>query len=219
MFVYLHGFASSPRSTKAVAFDRHFAARGVELVLPELDEGDFEHLTIGKQRRLIERLLADVPRPHVLVGSSMGGYVSMLHASKHPVDALVLMAPAVDFAARWRAGVSERAFEAWERTGVTMVDHHATGTRLPLRFDLARDAVLHDAWPVVDVPTLVFQGSRDTVVPLSAVSAWVERTPSAKLVTLDTDHAMAEFTDQMAEAALEFLAGIPSVAPLLKRPV
>lgn len=219
MFVYLHGFASSPQSSKAVAFARHFAARGVRLALPELDEGDFEHLTLSRQLRVIERTLGDAPGPHVLIGSSMGGYLSALHASRHPVAALVLMAPAVDFAARWRSGVSEAAYAHWERTGVTLVDHHATGTKRALRFDLARDAGAHAPWPVVDAPTLVFQGTRDTVVPLPAVRSWVDRTPSATLVTLDTDHAMAEVTDQMAEEALRFLSRLPSVAPLLGPPL
>lgn len=216
MFLYLHGFASSPRSSKAVAFARHFAARGVSLGLPALDEGDFEHLTLSRQLKLIERTLAPAPQPHVLIGSSMGGYLAALHASKHPVAALVLMAPAVDFAARWRAGTSVADREAWERTGVAMVDHHATGRQAPLRFDLARDAEVHAPWPKVDVPTLVFQGTQDTVVPLTAVRHWVDQTPSATLVTLPTDHAMAEVTDRMAEEALRFLATVPAVAPLLR---
>jgi len=217
VFVYLHGFASSPQSAKARAFARHFAARGVPLEIPALDEGDFEHLTLSRQLQVIERTLGAAPQPHVLIGSSMGGYLAALHASRHPVAALVLMAPAVDLAARWRAGTSVSDFEAWERTGATLVDHHATGQRRRLSFELARDALLHAPWPKLHAPALVFQGTRDAVVPLAAVERWVAQTPSATLVTLDTDHAMAEVTERMAEEALRFLSSIPDVAPHIGR--
>ena len=215
MFLYLHGFASSPQSRKAQRFQEHFLARGVALAIPALDEGDFEHLTLSRQLRLMERLLADAPRPHVIIGSSMGGYLALLHAESHPVDALVVMAPAVDFATRWSTRFPAADIEEWERTGSTLVDHHALGRKVPLSFELVRDSRLHAPWPRVEAPTLVLQGTRDDVVPLDSVQTWVERTPSATLLTYDTDHEMSEVVDTMAEEALRFLGSVPSVAPLL----
>lgn len=215
MFLYLHGFASSPQSRKAQRFLHHFLARGLALEIPALDEGDFEHLTISRQRALVERLLAGVPRPHVIIGSSMGGYLALLHAELHPVDALVVMAPAVDFATRWSARVPSADLAEWERTGIAQVDHHARGGKVPLRYDLVRDSALHNPWPRVEVPTLVLQGTRDAVVPLDSVRAWVDRTPSARLLTYDTDHEMSDVVDTLAEEALRFLASVPAVGPVL----
>lgn len=214
MFLYLHGFASGPQSRKAQRFLHHFQERGLSLTIPALDEGDFEHLTLSRQRALVERLLADVPRPHVLIGSSMGGYLALLHAEQHPVDALVVMAPAVDFAARWATRFAAEDLAEWEQNGTTLVDHHALGRKVPLHFELVADSKLHAPWPKVTAPTLVLQGTRDEVVLPDSVRAWVERTPSARLLTYDTDHEMSDVVDTMAHEALRFLEAVPALADL-----
>jgi uncharacterized protein len=217
VFLYLHGFASGPSSTKARAFAAAFAGRGVSLVAPSLDEGDFEHLTLSRQLRLVERLAAGA-RPLVLIGSSMGGYLAALHASRHPVDALVLMAPAVDFARRWRERLGDEELARWRREGAALVDHHALGRKARLSIDLMDDADRHEPWPAVQAPVLVLQGIRDEVVPLPLVERWVERTPSARLVTYDAGHELIECMDEMTEEARRFLATVPAVVaahPLL----
>ena len=91
--LYLHGFASGPTSQKARFFRDRFAEKGITLEIPELDGGDFEHLTIGRQLLIIENLAAGGPVS--LIGSSMGGYLAALYASLHPETLkLVMMAPA-----------------------------------------------------------------------------------------------------------------------------
>lgn len=217
MSLYLHGFASSPQSRKAQVFRRHFAERGLELEIPALDEGDFAHLTLSRQRALVERLLSQAPRPHVLIGSSMGGYLALLHAEAHPVEALVVMAPAVDFATRWSTRFPAADIAEWEQSGSTLVEHHATGRKVPLSFDLVRDSPKHSPWPRVESPTLVLQGLRDDVVPPESVTTWVERTPTARLRTYDTDHEMSDVVESLAEEALRFLSALPALAPLFSK--
>jgi len=211
MLLYLHGFASSPGSLKARVFRRRLAELGEELVVPELDGGDFEHLTLSRQLALVDRIARGV-RPLALIGSSMGGYLSALHASRADVDALVLMAPAVDFRERWREKIGEADLEKWRRDGVVEVDHVALGRKMPLRFDLMVDAALHEPWPVVRCPTLVFQGTKDDIVPPERVKKWVAATPTARLVMLESGHELTDCAEQMAEEALRFLAGIPGIA-------
>ncbi len=53
--VYLHGFASSPGSKKAGYFRERFAARGIELEIPDLAQGDFDRLTITRQLGSVSR--------------------------------------------------------------------------------------------------------------------------------------------------------------------
>ncbi|HET9450487.1 MAG TPA: YqiA/YcfP family alpha/beta fold hydrolase [Aggregicoccus sp.] len=211
MLLYLHGFASGPQSFKAQRFLHHLRRRGLALEIPALDEGDFERLTLSRQLALIRRLAGAAPRPHVLIGSSMGGYLALLHAAAHPVDALVVMAPAVDFARRWRERVPPAQLGEWERTGRLWVDHHALKAKAPLGLGLLHDAALHAPWPEVRVPTLVLQGVRDEVVPLAPVQQWVQRTPSARLVTYDSDHELTDVADALCEEALHFLAQIPAL--------
>lgn len=211
MLLYLHGFASGPGSFKAQRFLHHLQRRGLALEVPALDEGDFERLTLSGQLALVERLTRAAPRPHVLIGSSLGGYLALLHAQAHPVDALVVMAPAVDFARRWRERVPAEQLAEWERTGRLWVDHHALRARAPLGIGLLHDAERHAPWPEVRAPTLVLQGVHDEVVPLEPVRQWVERTPSARLVTYDSDHELTDVADALCEEAVRFLAGVPAV--------
>lgn len=220
MLLYLHGFSSSPGSFKARVFERRLAERGEGLVVPALDEGDFERLTLGRQLALIERV-AGGARPLAVIGSSMGGYLAALHASRFPVDALVLMAPAVDFRARWTEKVGEADLSRWRADGFTEVDHVAQGRKARLRWDLMEEAAAHEPWPRVSCPALVFQGSRDDVVPPARVRRWVAMNPTARLVMLESGHELTDVAEAIAAQALEFLAGVRAVAkahPGLERP-
>lgn len=210
MLLYLHGFASSPGSFKAQVFLRRLVRRGEPLAIPALDEGDFEHLTLSRQLALVERVAADA-RPLVVIGSSMGGYLAALLAARRPVEALVLMAPAVDFARRWRERLGEEELARWQQDGRTEVDHVALRRRTPLAWDLMEDAERHAPWPEVGCPTLVFQGRRDEIVPPERVERWVARTPSARLILLDSGHELTDCAERIVDAALRFLAGLPVV--------
>src|ERR1700674_3325484 len=122
--VYLHGFASSPQSGKAQFFKRKFDALGVPFAAPQLDEGDFERLTITSQLGVVERAVA--ARPAVLMGSSLGGYLAALYAARHPgqVKRLVLLAPAFQFPTRWRARFRPQDIELWKEQGSAPFFHY-----------------------------------------------------------------------------------------------
>src|SRR5260370_807702 len=87
--IYLHGFASGPLSSKAQFFRRRFAEHGVTMQIPDLNEGDFEGLTISRQLLAVDRIAEgeDVR----LMGSSMGGYLAALYAARHPQVKLRVM--------------------------------------------------------------------------------------------------------------------------------
>ncbi|MCS6812403.1 MAG: esterase, partial [Cyanobacteria bacterium] len=59
--IYLHGFASSPNSTKARYLADCFAQAGLPLTVPDLNQGDFSHLTLTRQIQQVEALLTDEP--------------------------------------------------------------------------------------------------------------------------------------------------------------
>lgn len=206
--LYLHGFASGPTSSKAQAFRRRFEALGYPVDIPTLDEGDFEHLTLTKQRALVTRAMANEQHPRVIIGSSMGGYLAALHASEHPVDALVLMAPAVDFARRMRERYGDVELARWERDGVAEVDHYAPPRRARLSVEFLHDASRHEPWPRISAPTLVFAGRFDDVVPLPLVERWVADTPSARLVVFDDGHELVASIDRILDESQAFLAAL-----------
>ncbi len=91
MFVYLHGFNSSPQSFKVRLLREHLSAigRGAELVAPELSHWP-EHAIEAAERALE----ACEPSMTTLIGSSLGGYYATWLAERHGLRA-VLVNPAV----------------------------------------------------------------------------------------------------------------------------
>lgn len=93
LVVFAHGRDSGPWGTKITALAEVARKEGYAVLSP-----DYSH-TIDPKARLAQ-LLESCPRPFgrlVLVGSSMGGYVSAAAASQLQVSGLFLMAPALYF--------------------------------------------------------------------------------------------------------------------------
>jgi uncharacterized protein len=212
VFAYLHGFASGPGSFKAQRFRERLARDGVPLAIPALDGGDFERLTLTGQLAIVEATLRGGEGPTVLVGSSLGAYLAALHASRAAVDALVLMAPAVDFASRWAERLGAEAMARWRREGSIEVDHVASGRRARIGWGLMEDAARHVPYPRVFAPILVLHGRRDDVVPQARVERFAAMNPGARLVLLDSGHELIDVCDEVIDQARAFLASIPAIA-------
>jgi len=206
VILYLHGFASGPGSTKGRALEARFTALGVPFQRADLTPGadGFERSTPLTMLAEAERLVA-LHRPRVLMGSSLGGYLSAVLASRGaPVKRLVLLAPAFRLFERWRAKVSPDDERRWRAEGL-LVDHHATGTKRRLAWAFLEDAARLPAYPEVKVPALCLAGRRDEVVPLADVERFVAMTPVARLVALDDGHELVASIDRVFEEARAFL--------------
>jgi len=202
--LYLHGFASSPASRKAQLFRKRFAEAGLELAIPDLEEGSFRNLTISGQLRVIDRRAAGEPVD--LIGSSMGGYLAALYAARHAeVRRLVLMAPAFGFARRWAASLGQEKLEDWRTSGALEVFHYAAGGPTPLGWNLMQDALRYEDEPKVAQPALVWHGLQDDVVPVEASRSFAAHNPSVRLVEAASGHELANVAEQIAEEALAFL--------------
>jgi uncharacterized protein len=202
--LYLHGFASSPASRKAQIFRKRFAEAGVELEIPALEEGSFRDLTISGQLRVVERTL--VGEPAHLIGSSMGGYLAALYASRHPeIRRLVLMAPAFGFARRWAAALGEMALEEWRTRGALDVYHYAAGGPTPLGWGLMDDALRYEDAPRLEQPALIWHGLQDDVVPVEASRQFVARNVHSRLAEVASNHELTDVAAQIAEDAVKFL--------------
>src|SRR5208283_2594830 len=59
--LYLHGFASGPASNKARFFSRRLEDAGARVAALDLARGDFEHLTISSQLKVVEQAAAGEP--------------------------------------------------------------------------------------------------------------------------------------------------------------
>jgi pimeloyl-ACP methyl ester carboxylesterase len=214
--IYLHGFASSPRSSKATWFVRRAGEVGAVATAPDLNFPDFETLTISRMIAQVADLIASLPPgPVGLVGSSLGAVVA-LHAAAahdraatahtHPVDRLAFLAPAFDLVASLEAQYGPAAIEEWRRTDALPVHHYAEGRTRRLRWSFFEDARKYDAFAVdPTVPTLIFHGARDEAVDPKMVERWTASRPTVTLRLLDEDHQMLGGLDTMWAGLRTFL--------------
>lgn len=210
MLLYLHGFASGPGSRKARDLLERFARLGVALEVPDLTPGEegFERSTPSSMLAIAEARLAAAPGPHALLGSSLGGWLATLAASRNPaVERLVLLAPAFLLHQRWIERLTPEQLAAWRRDGLEVL-HRASGRYRRIGFAFLEDAARWPAMPPVAVPALCIAGRRDDVVPLEDVERFVAATPSARLVAVDDGHDLAASLDLIFEEARAFLAPI-----------
>lgn len=195
--VYLHGFASSPASSKAAWFGRELTTRGVGFACPDFNLPAFETLTTT---RMIEQTLAAVnaaPQgPVALIGSSLGGFVAV-HAAVadagRRVDRLVLLAPALDFGGNRLTHLGPHDIAEWRRAGKLTVFHYAHGEAREVNYALYEDAAAYDAFAVtLDIPILVVQGRHDDVVSPAMVEQWSSGRPNVDLQMVDDGHQLGE---------------------------
>jgi pimeloyl-ACP methyl ester carboxylesterase len=202
--IYLHGFASSPQSRKARFFAERLHADGFTVEIPDLANGDFEHLTLSGQLRLVEGLLRDGRA--ILIGSSLGGYLSALSAARHPeVEKLILLAPAFGFYDLWKAEMGEERFQSWRENGTIPVFHYGEGRELPLSFDLMEDAAGYESFPDFVQPALIFHGVDDPVVPVANSRRYAAGRPNIHLLEFRSGHELTDVLDDMWLSAREFL--------------
>jgi pimeloyl-ACP methyl ester carboxylesterase len=209
---YLHGFASSPASRKARVLGERLAARGYALHVPDLRRPSFARLSHDAMLAAVDELDAatrDAGADRwILVGSSLGGHVASLWATAHParIRALLLLCPAFDVPARWRAMRGAAEMERWQREGaLPHVDD--AGVARPLHWGFFAEACRHDPRPEPPAHAVVVHGTRDTVVPLWSSEAFVAAQPERRrLVVVDDDHELAGSIDVIEDELVSLLA-------------
>ena len=200
---YLHGFASSPESSKATFFADRFAAHGIRMECLDLNEPDFSTLTVSRMLQQVEKRIAAIPPADVvLVGSSLGGFVAVeaagrqVNEARHPITQLILLAPAVELEwERWtELGVG--GVDNWRRTGQIEVFHYAFQENRTLNFAFYEDANrYHPSSRRLPMPMVIFQGREDESVSPAVVERFAAAQPNATLHLLDDGHQLKNSLD------------------------
>jgi uncharacterized protein len=197
---YLHGFASSPQSTKAQFFSERLAVRGLKLHCPDFNQPDFSRLTVSRMLRELETDMAALPPGDViLIGSSLGGFVAVeaaarnVNRERHPITQLMLLAPAVELDwERWPE-IGPGGIEGWRKSGSIEVFHYADDKPQALGFSFYEDAIRYSpASKRLETPMLIFQGRRDESVRPATVERFAHAQPHAELHLLDDDHQLKQ---------------------------
>jgi len=215
-YAYLHGFASSSKSTKGLALAEHFEERGVELHRPDLNKPSFEQLTYSGMVEAVESYVAECGPDDTwrFIGSSMGGYVAARWAELHPerTDRMVLLCPGFDMATRWVELLGEESLRGWKEDG-SFLFFDAEDDLTAVHWELYRDARdEHPAYPEVDASVLILHGREDAIVPLETSRTFVEGHGDARLEVLEDNHRLHDSVDTIADRALEFF-GVDGSSP------
>jgi pimeloyl-ACP methyl ester carboxylesterase len=194
VIVYLHGFASSSKSTKASYFAERLHGHGLSVLCPDFNEPDFFSLTMTRMLDRLEREIDGVDEASVtLIGSSLGGTLAVLAAERlgPRVDGMVLLAPAVMFAKPGHHLLPPERIEEWRRLGTLPFFHYGCNEEQPLGVAFYEDSLTYDAFGARFLqPTLVFQGLHDTSVDYRTVEQFAGARPNVTLSLLDDDHQL-----------------------------
>lgn len=179
-----------------------FAAQQISLEVPDLNQGDFSHLTIARQIAQIEALLPPDGTPVTLIGSSLGGLTSAWLAEKQAqVQRLVLLAPAFGFLTHWLPQLGEEQLRQWQTSGYLPIYHYGEERSLPLHYKFVEDAHQYQETQLSrPVPTLILHGRGDEVIPITASRAYSRVRPWVQLLELDSDHGLRDVMPSIWEA-------------------
>jgi predicted esterase YcpF (UPF0227 family) len=201
--LYFHGFASSPASAKIAALRPLLAPCGIELNTPDLNVPSFERLDF---ERVVDRAVEEARRtpPAAMVGSSLGALVA-LAAAKRGIDVpLVLIAPALGVAARWKTRIADG-------DPVTVFNYARNADASIHRAFFEQMAELHvdDEPPRARVTAIM--GRKDETVPFDIVRETWKRweasgrlAPGSRFLTLEEgDHGLVGHAEIIRQSIVE----------------
>ncbi|MGV6819899.1 MAG: alpha/beta hydrolase [Parvularcula sp.] len=208
--VWLGGYASDMRGTKAEAIDAHARSQAMPYLRFDYSghgesEGDFTDGTIGRWTKdavfCIETLTQG---PQILIGSSMGGWIAGLIARALPekVAGLILIAPAPDFATeltpkQW----PKDQWQQLQETGILRIPSEFDDSVMVYTRTMFEDGAQHrvlDQPLNVEGPVRVLTGMKDDVVPWQHAVRYAEHIKSDDVVVTlvkDADHRMSSEAD------------------------
>jgi pimeloyl-ACP methyl ester carboxylesterase len=175
--LFLGGFMSNMNGTKAGALETWCQNQGHAFTRFDYQghgqsSGRFEDGTIGGWLDDADAVLETITQgPQVVVGSSMGGWISLLLALRHPhrIQALITLACAIDFTERLlRPALKESQLLTLSQQGVIELPSHYDMEPCRIRQELLDDGARHQLLEQeipLEIPVHLIHGMADTDVP------------------------------------------------------
>lgn len=207
--MFCTGFRSDMSGGKAISLGAHCRDQGQQFTRFDYrghgrSGGEFGDSTIGDWLQDTISILDSITEgPQILVGSSMGGWISLLAARMRPerVAAIVGIAPAVDMTRRTTVNLTDDAKRDLAKRGVWMRPSEYEPDGYPITQKLLDEGVNHLLLPgpiPFDGPVRILHGIRDDAVPwrLSLeISEALTSTDVEITFVKDGDHRLSEPDD------------------------
>lgn len=195
--LYMHGFASSPKSEKVRGIRDVLARYGITLNVPDLNIPSFEKLDF---QAIVDYVMSVAGQPAAVAGSSLGALVALEVVRRGIAKPLVLIAPALGVADKWITRIPDG--------DPVSVFNHARGENAPIhRAFFIRMAAVDSDRVAPPVPVTVVMGAQDESVPYERVTeVWQRWQNSGRLVegsrfveVADGDHGLTAHVELLAE--------------------
>ena len=188
-------------------FKDRFEKARLPLTIPDLQQGNFENLTLTNQVSLVQSIIDGKPGARfALIGSSMGGYVAALAAeTRKEIEALYLMAPGFNFLNRWmeNMGWDKNSFSS--TPDLIRVFHYSYNREVTLNTHLFRDAMHWDSLPLIrNIPIRVVHGIHDETINIQESRDFAGSRPWCQLKELDSDHGLFSCIDWIIDDCMKF---------------
>lgn len=160
-----------------------------------------------------------------LIGHSMGGGISILHAATDKrITQLIGWAAIGQCKTPW-GNWSEEKIQAWANSGVEYYHNGRTNQQMPLYYQLYKDYQQHSAALDIQkaigqlsIPILLCHGTQDMAVPFTVAEQLQQWQPAARLFAVDSDHVFgrkhpwlhSELPEAMEAVLLETIRFIQS---------
>jgi pimeloyl-ACP methyl ester carboxylesterase len=209
-WLYLHGFASGPDSTKGVAVAKHYAARGIQVARLNLRVPLMEGLLVSAMLDTVRAALGGPEERAVLFGSSLGGLVAARMAEQDArVCALVLLAPAFRVVEQLHRRLGDKTWAHWRTAGWIETDDFAEKRKVRIHSGFIPDAEAVDArtggWPDVRVPTLIIHGRADDTCDVRYSREWARGRRHVRLVEVEDGHELTASLPRITAESDDFL--------------
>lgn len=218
--IFVHGYTSDRKNSKAKRLSELLPNKGIGLFSIDLSgrgdsEGKFEDTTLTQYIDDIKCAVDTISKYTdniALIGSSLGGIVSLQEASKDKrVKALVLLSPVSVFPHKSkRSEFQPEGLKKWKEKGHAFTDSGRFG-KLKINYTYYEDGLKYGDYSIyrkINIPTLIIHGDADKSVPIEESKELIKYLKRSSFLTIKgADHGYTDKKDfeKMINETVKFL--------------